>query len=62
MKIAVRKMPMPIDDNTTKDIYRVDWRIISGFGSSRWKTFGVYESRGVAVFVAEQIRNGHIIL
>ena len=53
---------MQIDEETIKDMYRVDCRLIGGFGGSKWRTFGVYESKDIAVFVAENIRNGHIII
>lgn len=62
MEIKVKQMPMPIDNDTVKDLHRVDYRLVGGFGCSRWKTFGVYESKEVAVFVAEQIRKGYVII
>ena len=62
MEILIKKMPMQIDEETIKDMYRVDCRLIGGFGGSKWRTFGVYESKDIAVFVAENIKNGHIII
>lgn len=62
MEAMVKSMPMQIDEDTTKTLYRVDVHRHGGFGGFRWQTFGVYESREIALFVAEQIRNGHITL
>lgn len=49
-------MPMLIDDSTAKDVYRVDYRHVNRY----WRTFGIYEIREMAEFVAENIKTGHI--
>ena len=49
-------MSMLIDDFTAKDVYRVDYRHVNGY----WRTFGIYEAREMAEFVAENINTGHI--
>ena len=60
MTATVRPMPMKVDEDTVKNLYRVDIELVCSIGGYRLKTFGVYESQEVARFVAEQIRNGHI--
>ena len=65
MKVEVNKMVMPIDESISKELYRVDIEVCDmkgpyGVYKWRWKTFGVYESKNVAEFVADSIRNGEI--
>ena len=62
MNVNVIKMDMPIDESISKELYRVDIEVCgksNSFGVYRWywKTFGVYESKDVAEFVADSIRN-----
>ena len=56
MEVYIKKMSMLIDDFTAKDVYRVDYRHVNGY----WRTFGIYEAREMAEFVAENINTGHI--
>ena len=56
IEVYIKKMPMLIDDFTAKDVYRVDYRHVNGY----WRTFGIYEAREMAEFVAENINTGHI--
>ena len=58
-------MDMPIDESISKELYRVDIEVCDmkdpfGVYKWRWKTFAVYESKDVAEFVADSIRNGEI--
>jgi hypothetical protein len=61
MKVEVNKMEMPIDESVSLDLYRVDIEVCdkSAFDIYRWrwKTFGVYESKDIAEFIADSIRN-----
>ena len=59
---SVRPMPMKVGEDDIKRLYKVDVELVGRHGCYRMKTFGVYESLEVARFVAEQIRNGHIIV
>ena len=59
IETIVKEMPMPIGDDEAKNLYRVDYKERP---MRRWITFGVYESREVALFVAENIKNGHICI
>ena len=56
MEVYIKKMSMLIDDFTAKDVYRVDYRHVNGY----WRTFGIYEIREMAEYVAENIKTGHI--
>lgn len=64
MKVEVNKMVMPIDESDAKDLYRVDIEVcdknIFDIYRWRWKTFGVYESKDIAEFIADSIRNEEI--
>ena len=65
MNVNVIKMDMPINDSISKELYRVDAEVFDmkepyGTYQWRWKTLGVYESKDVAEFVADSIRNGEI--
>lgn len=68
MDVRVKKLQMPVDEITCKDLYVVEMNVFStnpfsGFnfgGVQQWKTFGVYENENVANFVAESIRNNQI--
>lgn len=65
MNVNVIIMDMPIDESISKELYRVDIEVCDkkdpyGTYKWRWKTFGVYESKNVAEFVADSIRNEEI--
>lgn len=67
IEVIVNPMEMPVGEDVCKNLYKVDVKIFdmgAGFGGNmvRWKTFGVYESKPVANYIAESIRNGKIIL
>ena len=65
MNVKVNTLHMPINDYIGEDLYEVAVEICDkkdpfGVYKWRWKTFAVYESKDVAEFVADSIRNGEI--
>lgn len=65
MEAVVNTMEMPVGEDICKILYKVEVKVFDmgafgGFGMSRMKTFGVYESEPVANFIADSIRNGKI--
>ena len=65
MQVVVDTLEMPIGNDLVKTLYKVEVKVFDlgafgGFGMSRMKTFGVYESKEVADFIADSIRNGQI--
>lgn len=62
MIASVRPMCMRVGEDDIKRLYKVDVELVGRSGGYRLKTFGIYESQEVARFVAEQIRNGYIIV
>ena len=65
MEAVVNTLEMPVGNDLVKTLYKVEVKVFDmgafgGFGMSRMKTFGVYESKEVADFIADSIRNGQI--
>lgn len=64
MEVVVNTLDMPIGEDICKTLYKVEVHVFDmgafGFNMSRMKTFGIYESKEVADFIADSIRNGQI--
>ena len=65
MDVVVNTLDMPVGEDICKTLYKVEVKVFDmgafgGFGMSRMKTFGVYESKEVADFIADSIRNRQI--
>lgn len=65
MEAVVNTLEMPVGEYLCKTLYKVEVKVFDmgafgGFGMSRMKTFGVYEAKDVADFIADSIRNGKI--
>ena len=63
MEATVTKLKMP-GEYVCKELFKVDVKIyLTGmFGGFGFKTFGIYENEDVANFIAENIRQGKIIV
>lgn len=64
METTVTKLEMPICENACKELFKVDVKTFGSgmFGGFGFKTFGIYENEDVANFIAENIRQGNIIV
>lgn len=64
MEATVMKLEMPVGENVCKALYKVDVKTFGTgmFGGFGFKTFGIYEDEDVAKFIAENIRQGKIIV
>lgn len=63
MEATVTKLKMP-GEYVYKELFKVDVKtyFTDMFGGFRFKTFGIYENEDVANFIAENIRQGNIIV
>ena len=64
MEATVTKLEMPVGEDVCKELFKVDVKTFcsSMFGGLCFKTFGIYENEDVANFIADNIRNGKIIV
>lgn len=64
MEATVTKLEMPVCENVCKKLFKVDIKTFGSgmFGGFGYKTFGIYENEDVANFIAENIRQGNIIV
>lgn len=64
MEAKITKLEMPVGENVCKKLFKVDVKTFGSnmFGGFGYKTFGIYENEDVANFIAENIRQGKIIV
>ena len=64
MEAKITKLEMPVGENVCKVLFKVDVKTFGSnmFGGFGYKTFGIYENEDVANFIAENIRQGKIIV
>jgi hypothetical protein len=64
MEAKVTKLEMPVGKDVCKNLFKVDVKTLGAgmFGGFGFKTFGIYENEEVANFIAENIRQGKIIV
>ena len=64
MEAIVNKLEMPVGESICKTLFKVDVKTFGSgmFGGFGYKTFGIYENEDVANFIAENIRQGKIIV
>ena len=63
MEATVTKLEMPVGKDVCKNLFKVDIKTFCGmFGGFGFKTFGIYENEDVANFIAENIKQGNIIV
>ena len=64
MEAIVNKLEMPVGESVCKKLFKVDVKTFGSgmFGGFGYKTFGIYENEDVANFIAENIRQGKIIV
>jgi hypothetical protein len=64
MEATVTKLEMPVGEDVCKELFKVDVKTFGSgmFGGFGFKTFGIYENENVANFIAENIRQGNIIV